>query len=147
VTDLIRHGRPPIPLVLVLEDLHWADEASLALLKFMIDRLPDTIPIAFCLVYRSRKELPIWQTWHDIKREHPDCEEIALEELDGPTRASLLHQLLELEEPLELAFEQLVLDETDGNPLYLEEVLYRLIADNVLVATATAGSYRSRLPN
>jgi class 3 adenylate cyclase/tetratricopeptide (TPR) repeat protein len=137
VTDLFAMSARQRPLVLILEDLHWADEASLALLKFMIDHLPDAIPIAFCLVYRSRKELPVWQTWHDIKRDHPDCLEIAVEELDGAARVSLLHQLLGLEEPLEAAFEQLVLDETDGNPLYLEEVLYRLIADNVLVATAT----------
>ncbi|MFO7537926.1 MAG: tetratricopeptide repeat protein, partial [Chloroflexota bacterium] len=96
---------------------------------------PDGAAVAFCLVYRLRKDLPIWQTWHDIRRDHPDCEEIALEELDGPARASLLYRLLKLEEPLDSAFEQLILDETDGNPLYLEEVLYRLIADNVLVAT------------
>lgn len=137
VTDLFAMAARRRPHVLILEDLHWADEASLALLKFMIDHLPDTIPIAFCLVYRSRKELPVWQTWHDIRRDHPDCEEIALEELDSPARASLLHQLLGLEEPLEAAFERLVLDETDGNPLYLEEVLYRLIADSILAATAT----------
>ena len=135
ITNLLAAAAAMQPLILVLEDLHWADEGSLGLLKFLIDRLPDTTSIIFCLVYRSRKELPVWQIWRDLRREHPDCEELALGELDGASRAMLLHQLLNLSQPLDSAFEQMVLDETDGNPLYLEEVLYRLIADKVLVET------------
>ena len=137
VADLLAGAARQEPLILILEDLHWADESSLALLNFVIGRLPDTTSIAFCLVYRLRKETPVWRTWREISQEQPDCEEIVLGELDGTARAMLLHQLLALERPLDPSFEQLVLDETDGNPLYLEEALYRLIADGVLAETET----------
>lgn len=136
ISDLLQVATQERPLILILEDLHWADKDSLALLEFVIDRLPDTVPFIFCLVFRSQKEALIWQTWHNLKK-YPDCKEIELKELDEQMRANLLHELLGLERPLDPSFEQLVIDETDGNPLYLEEVLYRLIEDKTLELTET----------
>jgi DNA-binding winged helix-turn-helix (wHTH) protein/tetratricopeptide (TPR) repeat protein len=42
----------PSPVVLVLEDVHWADEATLDLLAFLVRRVPDT-PSMLLLTYRD----------------------------------------------------------------------------------------------
>jgi adenylate cyclase len=120
------------PLLFVLEDLHWADQASLDLLQFMIGKLPDNLPLLYCLVFRLRRERPIWQTWQAIYDEyHADCHLIELAELRENNSQRLLFNLLQSDQ-LPLAWQKLIIEETDGNPLYLEEVLHALIEEGTL---------------
>lgn len=132
ICDLLEHAARERPLILILEDLHWADDASLELLQFLVDRISDASSIMFCLLYRSQKEYKISQTWHDIERSHPDCRSIFLQELRAVDGYQLLFNLLRTSQ-LPEDFQALVLRETDGNPLYIEEVLHTLIGDGVLV--------------
>ena len=133
--DLLLEVAHQQPLILVLEDLHWADEASLELLNFLIDRLPDDAPTLFCLIFRLQRQQPIWQTWHDLEDNHRDfCQRLVLTELrksDGRTLLANLMQSVSL--PPE--FQDIILKATDGNPLYMEEVLHTLIEDGTLLST------------
>lgn len=133
--DLLTHAAGERPLVLVLEDLHWADEASLDMLSFIVDRVGDGAPILFCLIFRPRQEHPIWVTWQEIARSRPDCHSIALRELAEADGRQLLSNLLERVE-LPEDFQTLVLDATDGNPLYVEEILHALIAEGTIARDA-----------
>lgn len=119
------------PLMLILEDLHWADDQSLELLVFLLNQLSDDLPILFCLTYRTQKERTIWKTWQEIERTHPDCLAIQLKELDAADGRRLLSNLLHNEQLPEY-FQTLIFKQTDGNPLYIEEVLLALIRQGVL---------------
>ena len=132
ICDLLTHAAGEGPLVLVLENLHWADEASLDMLRFVVDRVSDDVPLLFCLIFRPRKELPIWSTWQAIERSCPDCHPIALQELEPANGRRLLSNLLETKQ-LPEDFKKLVLDRANGNPLYIEEILHALIEKGVIV--------------
>lgn len=131
VCDLIEHAARERPLVLVLEDLHWADTDSLEILKFVWERIEYGTPILFCLIYRIQKELPIWQTWHEISRRHRASAVIELKELN---KTGCRQLLLNLMRPYQVSDElrKLVLSATDGNPLYVEEVLHALIEEEAV---------------
>jgi class 3 adenylate cyclase/tetratricopeptide (TPR) repeat protein len=133
--DLLTETARKHPLILIMEDLHWADQASLDMLRFIIDRMSDDVPILFCLVFRPQRQHPIWQIWYDLERSYPDfCQHLPLPELrNGDGRTLLLNLLQSSQLPPE--FLATVLEATDGNPLYIEEVLHSLIEDGTLVST------------
>lgn len=131
VCDVLEHAAQAKPSILVLEDLHWADEASLDMLKFILDKVNDALPVLFCLVYRPLKEGAIWRLWQDIERSYPDCCPISLRELKGTDGRQLLCNLLQTRH-LPEDFQSLILGATDGNPLYMEEVLLALIEEGTL---------------
>lgn len=139
VCDFLAYFARQRPLILLLEDLHWADDASLALLQFAIHQIRDDVPLLFCLIYRSRKDKRIWQTWQEISRDHPECRSIEVKELVGRVGRQLLLNLLDTEQPLDENFVALILTETDGNPLYVEETLHCLIEDGDLVQEDDGG--------
>ena len=132
IADLLEQVADSEPLTIVLEDLHWADEGSLQLLEFLIDKVPDQASLLFCLVFRSEKERPVWSMWLDIKRRQPGCVELVLNELDRLVANELLSNLLETDKTVDPNLLRLIHRETDGNPLYIEEVIRHLTAEGLL---------------
>jgi class 3 adenylate cyclase/predicted ATPase len=136
------------PSILILEDLHWADAASLEMLLFLVAHLPDDLPLLFCLVFRPQRQHPVWQTWQELERDYRAyCHPLPLAELRDGAGRQLLANLLQTEQ-LPANLQTFVLAATDGNPLYMEELLYALIADGDLTPTdsgwQTAGPLRPR---
>ena len=76
------------PLCLVLEDLHWSDEATLSLLDELLPAAEQT-PLGFLLVHRSDPDHPAWQLVDRARRRfRPLFVELELEPLpDADTRA------------------------------------------------------------
>lgn len=136
------------PCILILEDLHWADTASLEMLLFLVAHLSDELPLLFCLVFRSQRQHPVWQTWQELERDYRAyCHPLPLTELRDGAGRQLLTNLLQTEQ-LPAKLQTFVLAATDGNPLYMEELLYALIAGGDLTSTdsgwQTAGPLRPR---
>jgi len=131
ICNLLTHAARERPLCLVLEDLHWADEASLDMLKFVVDKVDVKVPILFCLSFRPQKEQPIWSTWKAIEQSCPECHSIALQELEEADSRRLLSNLLNTS-ALPSNFQDLVLAAANGNPLYVEEILHALIEDGTI---------------
>ncbi|HEY67727.1 MAG TPA: tetratricopeptide repeat protein [Thermoflexia bacterium] len=138
VCDLLTHAAEERPLILILEDLHWADSASLDMLKFVLDRTSDRLPLFFCLIYRLRRGHPVWQTWQEIEQWHPDSHLISLKELEDEDCYQLVFNLLQTEQ-LPSDFQKLILRATDGNPLYVEEVLRSLVSEGAIVRGEEGG--------
>src|SRR5205823_10395650 len=91
------------PLCLVLEDLHWADDATLDLLEELLP-LTEEEAVAFVLLYRSEREHRSWQLGQLARQRYPHrYQELEL----GP---------LEPEEALALADAELP-EEAAGLPL------------------------------
>ncbi len=140
------------PLVLVLEDIHWIDEASHQLLEFLLP-LISRVPIALILIYRPERSRSCWQIREKAARDLPHCSlEIDLHALSTEQSLTLVRNLVKLEHwPLDV--QELILERTEGNPLYVEEMIRALVDDRVLVQEE-GGQWRmdgrldaSRLPD
>ena len=104
----------PKPLVLVLDDLHWADDASLELADFLL-RQPPRAPTVIALARRSGVMADRWvSAWDAAVRDH------GLERMEiGPLARADVHRLLTgLEED---AVDRLF-SLAGGNPFYLEQL-------------------------
>jgi DNA-binding CsgD family transcriptional regulator/tetratricopeptide (TPR) repeat protein len=110
------------PLVVVIEDLHWADQATLGLLRFLL-RVVEESRILFVLTFRS----------DELGRGHPL--RAWLPELDRNRRVSRLElprlnrrQVRQLATallgtPLDAYDLGIVFQRTDGVPFFIEEIL------------------------
>ncbi|MBN1657894.1 MAG: tetratricopeptide repeat protein [Anaerolineae bacterium] len=120
------------PLVIVLDDLHWADEASLALFENLLT-VTDMAPLMFCLIFRERHDKGCWRLRDRAAAEYSHrYTEVALDRLDPADSRQLLYQLVPGAK-LSPELEAEILDKTAGNPFYLEEVIRSLIASGALV--------------
>ena len=103
------------PLVIVLEDLHWADEGLLDFVDHLVDWATG-IPIL--VVATARPELLTRRPgWSGGKA---NATTISLSPLTGQETATLLHGLLE-QTVLPADVQTALLDRAGGNPLYAEE--------------------------
>jgi DNA-binding NtrC family response regulator/tetratricopeptide (TPR) repeat protein len=116
------------PVLLVMEDLHWVDSETQALLDRLVERLPTT---RLCLLVDYRPEYQHrWgsKTSYTQQRLDPLPPESARELLQG-----LLGQDAGLQEVTALLIEQ-----TEGNPFFLEEAVRTLVETSALGGTRGA---------
>jgi len=114
------------PLVLVLEDLHWADSASIDLATGLLD-LAERAPVALVLAYRPRRHEPSWSVREAAERDHPHIHRIVeLEPLDDTQSRMLVSSLLDLD-GLPEAVRSTILSKSEGNPFFIEEVIRSMI--------------------
>jgi class 3 adenylate cyclase/tetratricopeptide (TPR) repeat protein len=115
------------PVVVMIEDLHWADASSVDLLAFVLPLLKRS-RVTFIVSSRSRQSpTPLWKRLGSVL---DDCQdqvvEIPLQSLSMDESRSLMEGLLGGDYlPEALAAE--ILDKSEGNPFFLEEVLRSLI--------------------
>ncbi len=118
------------PLVLVLEDLHWIDQASLSLLEYLMP-LVERIPLMILLTYRPDPAGRSWQLHQQILQEYAHCAStIEIHPLKPPESRQLLSNLVAIEQWPKVR--DLILSRAEGNPLFLEETLRALIDDGTL---------------
>jgi class 3 adenylate cyclase len=120
------------PVVVVLEDFHWVDHSSLELLGHLL-RLIAQAPIAFILLSRPKREAP--ENWEHLgpalEGYRPYLLEIPLKPLSSESSGALVRGLLDGNMlPRRLA--EVVLNKSEGNPFFVEEVLRSLIERGVL---------------
>jgi AAA ATPase domain len=127
-------------LLIVLEDVHWADEASLALLEFIAPEIGDThLLLTFTLRERQRPRLPR-PLVEAVRRSH----RVSLRGLDREAVAAIVSDTSGTEVASGVV-EQLV-RVTEGNPFFLGEVLRALDQEGRLSTELTPGA-RLALPD
>jgi predicted ATPase/class 3 adenylate cyclase len=114
------------PLVIVVEDLHWAEQTFLDLIEHLVD-VSHGYPIM--VVGTARPELldtrPGWGSGK------PNATTIALEPLgEAESREMILNLLDRL--PLSPAVESRITRAVDGNPLFTEELVAMLVDEELL---------------
>ncbi len=120
------------PLVIFLDDLHWADPASSALLRYLVPRLRNR-PVLFLSAYRKSEEeenREVRETLAELHREHLEST-VNLGRLEAGHVGSLIAQMFHTEQVSE-EFTNLVHTRTGGNPLLIEEVLRALVKDRII---------------
>jgi class 3 adenylate cyclase/tetratricopeptide (TPR) repeat protein len=120
------------PLAIILEDIHWADPSSVDLL---IRLMPLVIQsrILFCLTARPDREAYglklVTATRELVGASLTEIVLQALSEFESNLLVSNLLKSIFLPESLH----QLILDKTEGNPLFVEEIIRTLIEQGVLL--------------
>ena len=124
--DLFQRLARAKPLMLIFEDLHWADQSSLKLLDALLRLVLDC---SILFVFVSRPQFP--ETSDRILeaarvRLGPRHLDISLEALEEQQSAVLVQNLLRIENlPYKMRVE--ITRKTEGNPFFIEEVVHALI--------------------
>ena len=123
------------PLVLVLDDLHWADLDTVAMLRHVLRDLSDT-PLLVVGTYRDTdigRTHPFGALLVELRREH-DVPRIHLSGLDDDAVFDLLAALAQNDlDPGARQLARRLTRETSGNPFFVGEVLAHLAESGVLV--------------
>jgi len=128
------------PLVLVCEDLHWADSTSIELLERLL-ALTDRAPVLFVCVMRPERERPSWRIGETGRRLYPHRHvELSVAPLSEAESQTLVGNLLAVE-GLPAALKERILQQAEGNPFYLEEILRSLIDTGAIARDETTGRW------
>lgn len=120
------------PLILILEDLHWADEISLDLLAFLIEMVEDQ-PVMILGISRPTMERKLEEIIVLSQQRFQDrCKIIRLQTLSDEQSDKLLFGLLGMPH-IPQRFRSQILQKAAGVPFYIEEILRMLIDKQILV--------------
>jgi class 3 adenylate cyclase/tetratricopeptide (TPR) repeat protein len=132
------------PRLLMFEDLHWCDEASMDVL-IETARLVDELPCLFLFAYRPDRQAQSWRLKQWLETEYPHrSTELALEPLSQDDSARLVDALIPNEDP---AVRTQILERTDGNPLFVEEVAAAVLEHHgdIAIPTTLQALFTARL--
>ena len=112
------------PAVMILEDWHWADNASCAVLA-QLSEMVSAYPLLLVVSYRPGYGVD----WPAAAQTTP----IALRPLEASSSLAMLGSFLRVDDfPAQLG--SLLHERTGGNPFFLEEICQALIEDGTLLA-------------
>jgi class 3 adenylate cyclase/tetratricopeptide (TPR) repeat protein len=130
VRHLLLRGAQVQPLLVVVEDLHWIDTESQAILDALVESLA-TSRILLLTSYRPE--------YHHVWGQKTYCSQIRLTPLSSESADELLDALLGSHAELDALRRRLV-EQTEGNPFFLEESVRALVEDGALAGER--GAYR-----
>jgi len=125
VCEYIDRAAKVQPMMLIYEDLHWADESTLLFLRHLVQRL-DEIAVLVVGTYRHaeiKPDSPLEAALPNLLRQK-FADEIILKRFSEESVAAILEGRSGIQPPPELV--SLVYSETEGNPFFTEEVFSHL---------------------
>lgn len=127
------------PTLLVLDDLQWADSATLSALLYLSRRVAES-PLLVILAYRgeeARTNPAVWVSLAEIDR-GARPQRLTLEGISAQETAELVRKILALARPAPL-FERQIYTQTQGNPFFVLETLRTLYQEGNLTPSAEGG--------
>jgi predicted ATPase/class 3 adenylate cyclase len=127
IAEFIERNARATPLMLVFEDLHWADESTMLLVRLLAQRVAQ-VPVFAVGTYRHtdlKPGGPLAAALPELLRQRL-AEEILLGRLTQEGVASLLEGRAASRPPAQLV--AVIYAETEGNPFFVEEVFRHLHA-------------------
>ena len=116
------------PVLLVLDDLHWAEKPTLLLLRHLVATL-DRAEVLVVGAYRESEltdDHPLSEGLAMLRRQ-PSVDRLSIDGLDDESVVALLERLAGHELDTDgVALARAVRDETNGNPFFATEVLRHL---------------------
>lgn len=136
VVDLLAASAALQPVLFVFDDAHWADAASVNLLRHVVAHLPAGAPVLVAVTYRDTdidRGHALAGALADLRRT-PRVVRVDLHGLDEEGMRALLaaaggHDL----DDNGVLFARRLVEETEGNPFFVREVLRHLIETGTLV--------------
>jgi class 3 adenylate cyclase len=143
VAELLRAVSEAAPVLVVLDDFHWADAQSVALLRH-VARTIETAQLQLLVTYRDTdlgKDDPLIGALADLRRlegvERIGLQGLAVEDVQAMTAAAAGHDLDA--DGVALAGE--IAAETDGNPFFVSEILRNLSDSGMIVFDEASGRW------
>ncbi|MBN1955943.1 MAG: tetratricopeptide repeat protein [Anaerolineae bacterium] len=119
--------------VVLLEDLHWADDSSLRLVEHLVAAVPQARLLFVGLARPALFERqPQWGS------EQVACVRIELKLLSRRASRDLVGEILQKVETVPAALRDLIVDGAGGNPFYVEEMVKMLLDEEVIERRAEA---------
>src|SRR5690606_13582835 len=116
------------PLVMFLEDIHWADDGSLDLILDLATGLANTrlliVGIARPVLFERR---PDWGEGH------PAFEQLELKPLSRRFTRDLVGEILQRLPTVPDDLRDILVSHSEGNPFYVEELVKMLIDEGVII--------------
>jgi len=128
------------PVLAVVDDLHAADDASLALVQLLAGDLHRMRVLMLFTVRDTEPSHPLGQALGELLR-HPGAERVAVSAFEPADVGALVERLTT--EPPRAGVVAALMDRTGGNPFYTTE-LVRLISSEHRRQPLTAGDVRAR---
>ena len=139
VVDALVHAQAQAPVLLVLDDVHWADEATLLLLRHLVRApLPRMLVVGTYRDTEIARGHPVASFLADLRREET-VHRIALHGLEAPSVRRLLHGS---DTSADRAVQQLadrITSETEGNPFFVGEIIRHLVEQGHLAVDGGGG--------
>ena len=140
VTHVVLATARDCPLLLVLEDLHWADSPSLALLRHLAQRIAKAgVVVVGTFRYEDlHARHPLAGLVAMLRREAP-CQQIELRELSLSESKALTTFILgragkrKTRALVDDALATALFDRTRGNPFYIQQIIAELLDRGTLV--------------
>ena len=124
------------PVLMLLEDAHWADATSLELLDLAVERVR-RLPVLLVITFRPEFEA----AWKGL----PDVTEIALQRLDRAEAETLVERVTGGRKLPDQVLAQIVA-KTDGVPLFVEELTKNVIESGLLIEDGDCYRLNGPLP-
>jgi class 3 adenylate cyclase/tetratricopeptide (TPR) repeat protein len=132
IRDLLIKASEIIPLVIVIEDLHWSDISTIELMESLF-RLVETQRIIIINVFRPKYTETSVRVIQTIKERFPNYYvKIELYPLDGQSSETLINNMLNIR-GLPHKVKDRIIKRTGGNPFFIEEVVRSFIDEGAIV--------------
>jgi class 3 adenylate cyclase/tetratricopeptide (TPR) repeat protein len=122
------------PLVVVIDDIHWAESTLLDLIEHLLDTVHDAPVLLLC---SARHELLEERSTWAVDRDNAD--RVVLEPLSEEESSQIVDHLLG-DAPLPAQIRARIVQASEGNPLFVEQLLSMLVDDG-LIAKDTHGRW------
>ena len=132
IGEFVERAAAVTPVVVILDDLQWADQPSLALLESIARRL-ERMPVVIIGTYRNVEldlHRPLSKTLDHLLRQRL-AERITLKRMSEKGVEAMLTRLAGSAPPPELV--TIIFKETDGNAFFVEELFRHLCEENGLL--------------
>jgi class 3 adenylate cyclase/tetratricopeptide (TPR) repeat protein len=129
VASLLRAVADEHPLILVIDDLHWADTPTLLLLRHLV-RATEGVSLLILGTYRGTEvdqAHPLEQALAELRRARV-LDSLTITGLGEDDVAALISSCAGVAAPATVA--RSIVDRTEGNPFFVEEVLREVSADD-----------------
>lgn len=124
------------PLLLLFDDMQYADQPSLELLEYFVRSTSSLRVLTVCSLPPENTietETPLEQTFMKFNKQRL-LETVPLKNLNEQETMELIKQIFG-EEKLSADFVNLIYSRTGGNPFFVEEVLRALVEDGIIFRT------------
>ena len=125
--EFIKAAAKRTPVIIFLDDIHWADDNSLDVVNYLTQSLSNQRLLIICLgrsLLLERRPL-----WGEGQSAHTKLNLYALSTRDC---RRLVEDILQNMGPVPLALRELVVSGAEGNPFYIEELVKMLIDSDTI---------------
>ncbi|MFM7368661.1 MAG: ATP-binding protein, partial [Sphaerospermopsis kisseleviana] len=132
------------PLVIFLDDLQWADSASLKLIELLISET-DTQYLLFIGAYRNNEVYaghPLIITLDNIRKADVIVNQINLQPLDKLHLNQLIVDTLYCPESETESLTELLLTKTQGNPFFTNQLMKSMYEDGLISLNFNLGYWQ-----